>query len=936
MISNRSVSAPPSSGSFSYDAKHFGYRWGELTVGRFSQPASTVSPWRSSIPTTTRYERLAEWRESPYYGGNSYEPQFRRDHGAYYRRTNYELRRSHSSHSAGAEQGQYTLYPAQEKADHFKAHRGFSTPVSSLGTSYTLFQTPSPYDEGRSRGARSSASPATTGNAEIPPLLAAAMSEKQLTRVRASLQSTPTPSQSGVRLKLVELLEYWMSDVLTGAAIEELIAEVHQEAGLKGSHPATEGGNNSAFSVRNATETAGACRARAGEKGRAFIWAAPSSPLSSLSSSSSSSSLTSVSLRRSEAEEEGVAPEPPKEAKIKWIEGGEFFERMHVTDVTSARNGSQVCSSGQSHDVEPMATRPPPRSTLKPTTLPPQTTDSQVPLPAQATYLHIPRFYYPNGLRHSAEETLVGRIINKHENPHLKGVEGMLIPTAVYTNCEERVAVMGSDEFKRPEVKTTPIASLRALEDKDVQPFIQNVFGHLPKLPNVSQGTRISSFGGKGFIGLNNAVQNRQGLNYRLQLTQAMKHICTQCFGLPKYFAFILVKLLQANMDFGSLGAQSVRSSSLSTASSAIRESDAVSQTDCMVQQLQDFFENCLRGRCIIRRVFEVLILSSRVATGGTDKSAWSSSGWKFVQDAAKEQQRSYLLPGDFCAYIEVLLEHHPGLLFLKQTPEFQSKYLETVIYRIFYDLDRFDRGRITYAEMECSSLLDALRQVDATDDINSVLLYFSYEHFYVLYCRFWELDEDRDMLLSREEFMRYAPAGVMNPVIVARVFGGAARRMTCVREDHMNYEDFVWFCLSEEDKSTPTAIRYWFRILDLDGDGILSAYELHSFYDATRAKLTAYIPDGTVPFEDVLCQIFDMLAVEVSCGLRLEELLSKPEAASIALNMVTNVLRFLQFEQRDPFVTHQDRLVGGLEQSAWDRFARAEYDRLSFTRGSE
>ncbi|ESL11764.1 hypothetical protein TRSC58_00478 [Trypanosoma rangeli SC58] len=935
MVSNRSVSAPPSGGSLSNDAKHFGCRWGELTVGRFSQPASAVSPWYSSTPTTSRHERLAEWWEDPYYGGNSYGPHFRRNHGAYYRRRNYELRRSHSSHSVGADQGQDTLFPAQEKAEHFKVHRGFSAPVSSLGTSDTLFQTPSPGDGGRFLGARSSVSPATTGSAEIPPLLATAMSEKQLTRVRASLQSSPTPSQSGVRLKLVELLEYWMSDVLTGAAIGELIAEVHHEAELKGSHPATEEGNNSAFSVRNAAETTEACRARVAEKGRAFIWTTPSSPFSS-SSSPSSSSLTSVSLRRSEAEEEGVAPEPPKEAQRKWRGREAFFERMHVTDVTSARHGSRVFSSGQSHDVKSMATRPPPHSTLEPTTLPPQTTKSQVPLPAQVTYLNIPRFYFPNGLRHSAEEMLVGPIINKHENPHLKCVDGMLIPTAVYTNSEERGAVMGSDVLKGPEVKTTPIASLRALEDKDVHPFIQNVFGRLPKPPHVSQGTRVSSFSGGGFMGLNSAVQNRQGLNYRLQLTQAMKHICTQCFGLPKYFAFIVVKLLQANVDFGSLRAKSVRSSSFPTASSAVRGSAAVSQTDCMVQQLQEFFENCLRGRCIIRRVFEVLLLSSRVATGATDTSAWGGSGRRFVQDAAKEQQRSYLLPGDFCAYIEVLLEHHPGLLFLKQTPDFQFKYLETVIYRIFYDLDRFDRGRITYAEMECSSLLDALRQVDATNDINSVLLYFSYEHFYVLYCRFWELDVDRDMLLSREEFVRYAPAGAMNPVIAARVFDGAARRTTCVRKDYMNYEDFVWFCLSEEDKSTPTAIRYWFRILDLDGDGVLSAYELRSFYDATRAKLTAYIPDGAVPFEDVLCQIFDMLAVEVSCGLRLEELLLKPEAASVALNMITNVLRFLQFEQRDPFVIHQDRLVGGLEQSAWDRFARAEYDRLSSTRGSE
>jgi len=32
--------------------------------------------------------------------------------------------------------------------------------------------------------------------------------------------------------------------------------------------------------------------------------------------------------------------------------------------------------------------------------------------------------------------------------------------------------------------------------------------------------------------------------------------------------------------------------------------------------------------------------------------------------------------------------------------------------------------------------LLDALRQLDDEDDVNKALKYFSYEHFYVIYCK--------------------------------------------------------------------------------------------------------------------------------------------------------------------------------------------------------
>jgi len=36
------------------------------------------------------------------------------------------------------------------------------------------------------------------------------------------------------------------------------------------------------------------------------------------------------------------------------------------------------------------------------------------------------------------------------------------------------------------------------------------------------------------------------------------------------------------------------------------------------------------------------------------------------------------------------------------------------------------------------------------------VLDYFSYEHFYVLYCKFWELDADHDFLLDRDDLVSF------------------------------------------------------------------------------------------------------------------------------------------------------------------------------------
>lgn len=67
--------------------------------------------------------------------------------------------------------------------------------------------------------------------------------------------------------------------------------------------------------------------------------------------------------------------------------------------------------------------------------------------------------------------------------------------------------------------------------------------------------------------------------------------------------------------------------------------------------------------------------------------------------------------------------------------------------------------------------------------------------------------------------------------------------------DEKMSYTEFVWFLLSEEDKTHPTAIEYWFRCMDLDGDGYLSMYELEYFYEEQMQRMEA-IGIETLPFQ--------------------------------------------------------------------------------------
>ena len=51
---------------------------------------------------------------------------------------------------------------------------------------------------------------------------------------------------------------------------------------------------------------------------------------------------------------------------------------------------------------------------------------------------------------------------------------------------------------------------------------------------------------------------------------------------------------------------------------------------------------------------------------------------------------------------------------------------------------------------------------------IFQILDYFSYEHFYVIYCKFWELDSDHDLLIDEKDLMRHNNHGMRHSYNVA------------------------------------------------------------------------------------------------------------------------------------------------------------------------
>jgi serine/threonine-protein phosphatase 2A regulatory subunit B'' len=209
---------------------------------------------------------------------------------------------------------------------------------------------------------------------------------------------------------------------------------------------------------------------------------------------------------------------------------------------------------------------------------------------------------------------------------------------------------------------------------------------------------------------------------------------------------------------------------------------------------------------------------------------------------------------------------------------------------------------------------------LESANDINAISEYFSYEHFYVVYCKFWELDTDHDMLISRTDLSAHSSGGMclcacthalahiaaLTSAVINRIFSGCVQRhkeAASTIAGMLTYTDFVYLLMADEDKANPAAIEYWFRILDVDGDGVLSFYELETFYMAVKQKLLDMSVDP-MSFTDVLCQMLDVINYRSGTGhgrdvegVRLADLKRAGRMAATFLNAFINVVKYYDQE---------------------------------------
>jgi serine/threonine-protein phosphatase 2A regulatory subunit B'' len=160
------------------------------------------------------------------------------------------------------------------------------------------------------------------------------------------------------------------------------------------------------------------------------------------------------------------------------------------------------------------------------------------------------------------------------------------------------------------------------------------------------------------------------------------------------------------------------------------------------------------------------------------------------------------------------------------------------------------------------------------------------------IYGNYLSLDVDTNGMLTKSELMRYG-SGTLTSVFVDRVFE------ECHTYDgEMDYKTFLDFAIAMENKDTPQALQYFFRLLDIRKQGGLDKFTINYFF---RAILSALRQAGheLVNVEDVQDEIFDMAKPKDKTMITLQDLIDCKVGGTI-VSMLTDMVGFWQYDNRE------------------------------------
>ena len=285
---------------------------------------------------------------------------------------------------------------------------------------------------------------------------------------------------------------------------------------------------------------------------------------------------------------------------------------------------------------------------------------------------------------------------------------------------------------------------------------------------------------------------------------------------------------------------------------------------------------------------------------------------------------RDFIFPSDLTPFVRTIVETHVSLQFLKDEALFQEKFIDFIVTRCFFIMDTDLRGTTGLHQFRKMDLAGVFYNAEKMSDVNDSHHIFNYQHFYVAFCKFWDLDGDSDGFITKDDLMKFNDSAIL-PVIIERFFKSSFYPRASNKKPTLDFTSFAYFLMSSEDKTNLTSINFWYRLCDLDDDGVLSMKEIEELYEMQfeRMRITG---NETIPFEDILRQLMDMIHAEDAACVTVSDLL-RSKLADVFYNTIFDLQKFLIREYQFQPNTNFDDMTKHL--SPWELYVLIEYDQL-------
>jgi serine/threonine-protein phosphatase 2A regulatory subunit B'' len=353
---------------------------------------------------------------------------------------------------------------------------------------------------------------------------------------------------------------------------------------------------------------------------------------------------------------------------------------------------------------------------------------------------------------------------------------------------------------------------------------------------------------------------------------------------------------------------------------------ESLAQSGLALDKIEELFDTY----CRLPSCFASVFLASRPFRPGTFVSFWnenilgrSPNDRLFCIVAGPS--RTSVSPTDLTPFVNAIALTHESLQFLQDGQAFFVHYVDFVVTRLFFMLDPELRGSADIYQFRQADLAGRLFSIYHLADVNEPTSLFCYQHFYVTFCKFWDLDGDADGVISKDDLMKFNESAV-SPIICDRfvTFSFAPRAFT--GSPVIDFRSFAYFLMATEDKTSLTAINLWFRLCDLDDDGVLSIQEIGDLY-AQQFERMGMTGNETIPFDDILRQLIDAVRPANPMFVTIRDLIASKQA-ELFFTTLTDLQKFLVREYQAPILDPEtEELAKRL--SPFDIYVLTQYAQL-------